>query len=95
MFLGIIDLAQPNIITALLVGVFQFFQIKFITPKKKKGTDDFAGKMQRQMVYFMPVLIVVILWGLPSALAIYIITTTLFTIVQQYIIVKKKNVEPR
>ena len=90
MFLGIVDLAKPNIIIALLVGAFQFLQIKFISPKKQKKTDDFSSRMQKQMMYFMPVFIVVILWRLPSALALYILITTLFTIVQQYIIVKKR-----
>ncbi|KPJ54799.1 hypothetical protein AMJ47_03405 [Parcubacteria bacterium DG_72] len=95
MFLGLVDLAKPNIIMALLVGIFQFLQIKFITPKTKKKANDFSGRMQKQMMYFMPVFIVVILWRLPSALALYILTTVLFTIVQQYIITKKKYVEPK
>jgi membrane protein insertase Oxa1/YidC/SpoIIIJ len=38
---------------------------------------------------------VVIFWRFPSALALYVLTNTVFTIVQQYIIVKKTHVEPR
>lgn len=92
-FIGFIDLAKPNIVMALLVGVAQFLQIKFITPKTQKRASDFSTQMQKQMMYFMPIFIVVILWRLPSALALYILTTTLFTIIQQYIITKKKYVE--
>ena len=95
MFLGLVDLARPNIVIALLVGIFQFLQIKFITPKDKKKADDFSAKMQKQMMYFMPVFIVVILWRLPSALALYILTTVLFTILQQWLIIKKSDVEPK
>lgn len=95
MFLGLVDLAKPNMVIAVLVGIFQFLQIKFITPKDKKKGDDFSAKMQKQMMYFMPVFIVVILWRLPSALALYILTTVLFTILQQWLIIKKSNVESK
>lgn len=91
-FLGFLNLANPNIFLAILVGIFQFIQIKIIsqnqkTSKKKGG--NFAEEMQKQMQYFMPLFIVLILWRLPSALGLYFLTTTLFTIVQQYIIVKR------
>jgi len=97
MFLGFLDLAKPNIILAILVGISQFVQIKIISNKQKTGKKQnkgFGEEMQKQMQYFMPVFMVLILWKLPSALGLYLLTTTLFTIVQQYIIVKK-NYEPR
>lgn len=91
-FLGILDLSKPSFALAVIVGVVQFIQIKLITPKTKEtGKKDFSAQMQKQMQYFMPFFIVLILSGLPSALGIYFLTTTLFTIIQQYIVTKKNN----
>jgi len=92
MFLGFLDLSKPNIILAVIVGVAQYIQIKFITPKDGKAAkSDFNAQMQKQMQYFAPVFMLIILIGLPSALGLYLFTTTLFTIVQQYLITKKNN----
>lgn len=105
-FLGIIDLSQSasimientrhylwlNIILIALVGIAQFIQIKMTAPKTKPGKDSsFSGQMQKQMQYFMPGFIILILFNLPSALALYFLTTTLFTIIQQYVILRNKN----
>jgi len=93
-FFGIIDLANPNIIVAFLAGIFQFIQVKMTTPKPKKGKKQdsgFAGQMQKQMQYFMPAFMVLILFRLPSAIGLYWLTTTLFTIIQQYVILKKEK----
>ena len=105
-FLGIIDLSQSatimientrhylwlNIILIALVGIAQFFQIKMTAPKTKSGKDNsFSSQMQKQMQYFMPGFIILILFSLPSALALYFLTTTLFTIIQQYVILRHKN----
>lgn len=93
-FFGIIDLANPNIVIAFLAGVFQFIQVKMTTPKpkeSKKQDSSFAGQMQKQMLYFMPAFMVLILFRLPSAIGLYWLTTTLFTIIQQYVILKKEK----
>ena len=90
-FLGIINLANPNVIIAVLAGIFQFFQTKMSTPKlerNKKRDSSLSGQMQKQMLYFMPIFTVLILFKLPSAIGVYWITTTLFTILQQYFILK-------
>ena len=94
-FLGIINLSQPNAIIAFLAGIFQFFQIKMVSSSKKsgKGKDDsFSGQMQKQMQYFMPVFMVIILFRLPSAIGVYWVVTTIFTILQQYVILKKRGI---
>lgn len=93
-FLGIINLSQPNIIVAFIAGICQFLQTKLALPKQnpgKKKDDSFAGHMQKQMQYFMPIFMVIILFRLPSAIGLYWICSTLFTIVQQYVILRKKN----
>ncbi len=90
-FFGIIDLANPNVAVAFLAGIFQFIQVKMTAPNPKEGKkqdSSFAGQMQKQMQYFMPAFMVLILFRLPSAIGLYWLTTTLFTIIQQYVILK-------
>ncbi|MDP3882972.1 MAG: YidC/Oxa1 family membrane protein insertase [Candidatus Staskawiczbacteria bacterium] len=101
LFLGILDLSKANIILAIIAGLTQYFQTKMLLPKtelldKKKGKEaDFAQIMQKQMVYFFPVFTVIILLGLPSALGLYWTVSGLFSIIQQYFILKKdKKIEP-
>jgi len=96
-FLGIIDLIKPSMFLAFLAGVFQFFQTKMISPKtrtNKKQAPNFSDQMQKQMQYFFPVFTILILLRLPAAIGLYWIATALFTIIQQYVILKKKNHEP-
>ncbi|MDP2741079.1 MAG: YidC/Oxa1 family membrane protein insertase [bacterium] len=93
-FLGIIDLSKPNFIFAVLAGVLQFFQTKMLTPPKtieKKNEPDFSQMMQKQMLYIFPVLTVIILLNLPSAIGLYWIVSGIFSIGQQYFLLKEKT----
>jgi YidC/Oxa1 family membrane protein insertase len=95
-FLGVMDLTVSYSFLAILAGAFQFIQTKMITPKTKSSsgkTGDFSQVMQKQMLYFFPILTILILWRLPSAIGLYWLTTTLFAIGQQYITFKPKNVD--
>jgi YidC/Oxa1 family membrane protein insertase len=97
LFLQIIDLAKPNFILAILAGIMQYFQSKMMLPKSVASTggqakgSDFSQVMQKQMVYFFPVFTVIILINLPSALGLYWAISGLFSIIQQYLILKKNN----
>ncbi|MCX6764617.1 MAG: YidC/Oxa1 family membrane protein insertase [Candidatus Nealsonbacteria bacterium] len=93
MFLGLIPLTEPSKILAVLSGIAQFFQVKMVSPKNKPGKDksDFSQIMQKEMLYLFPLITVVFLWKLPSAIGIYWLTTSLFSIIQQYLIFKPKN----
>jgi len=99
-FLGIVDLAQPSLILALLAGAAQFFQAKMMTKRQQKPVDkndrgaNISNMMSKQMLYFFPLFTVLILWKLPAAIGLYWITTSLFTILQQYLILKKQNNSP-
>jgi len=86
-------LIWPAIVLVVLTGIFQFVQTKMITPKAqtKKGKADFSTIMQKQMLYFFPVFTVFILWNLPSAIALYWLVTSLFSIFQQYLIFRPKS----
>ena len=93
-FMGFLDLSRSSKTLAVLAGAAQFWQARMISPKKKlpnapKSSDEFmAQAMSKQMLYFLPVLTVVISWSLPAGLALYWVVTTLFTIVQQYVIMR-------
>ncbi len=92
-FLGIVNLAEASAVLAIITGIFQFVQTKMVAPKKKtreSGPPDLSSMMEKQMLYFFPLFTVFILWRLPSAIALYWLTTTIFTIVQQYVILRKK-----
>ncbi len=99
MFLGLINLTQPNIVFAILAGVLQFVQSKMMMPQMKKQQQkndqmaQFSGAMQKQMIYLLPLFTVFILWKLPSAVGLYWLVTTLFSIVQQYLIYRKPVVK--
>lgn len=96
-FFGIMNLAQPSLVLAILAGVFQFIQTKMVAPKTskiKKGEGQmaqFSGMMQKQMLYFFPIFTVLILWRLPAAIGLYWIITALFSIIQQRLIFKKPS----
>ena len=98
--LGLVNLAQPNRVIAIAAGALQFWQAKMMMPKKAltgvpKGSDEFmAQAISKQTLYFLPVLTVIISWKLPAGLALYWSVTTLFTVLQQYVMLgngKKKN----
>lgn len=83
---GIIDLAKPYIPLAIAAAALQFVQTKMITPKKQEG--DAASAMTSQMTYLFPILTVVIAYNLPAALPLYWSVTTLFAILQQYLVMR-------
>jgi len=91
MFLGIVNLAEPSAVFALLAGFSQFLQSK-VTFKQKSGTGttsgspDFSRIMSQQMTYIMPLVMVFIAWNFPAGLALYWIVTMLFSFGQQLVV---------
>jgi YidC/Oxa1 family membrane protein insertase len=53
---------------------------------KESETQGMAETLQQQMLYVMPVMTALIALRLPSALAVYWVITTAFSLVQQYVI---------
>ncbi|MBZ9571747.1 membrane protein insertase YidC [Patescibacteria group bacterium] len=90
LFLGILDLNKPSPILAIFTGVFQFFQSKMVAPKAKGKTDRFSQIFQKQILYFFPIFTIFILLKLPSAIGLYWLVVTIFSIIQQYFILKKR-----
>jgi len=91
---GIINLSTPNVFLAVLTGIAQFFQARMMVSKKPeikgKGSSDesMASAMNKQMLYFMPILTVFIGLSLPSGLSLYWFLTTILTILQQVFVFK-------
>lgn len=54
--------------------------------EKEESMADMAGMMQKQMMYVMPVMTGVFAATFPAGLAVYWVTTTVFSLVQQYFI---------
>lgn len=89
-FLGI-DLAKadPTFILPILAAVAQYFQTRHmqaINPPMV-GSDP-AAMMARQMILILPVMTFFIAYKLPAGLALYWVTTTLFSWAQQIYIAK-------
>lgn len=91
-FLGLFDLTKRSMLLAIIAGILQYFQTKMIMPSfakategKPSGSTDFGQIMSKQMLYFGPIISVVIFWTLPAALPLYWIVVTIATIFQQYL----------
>lgn len=92
---GAVDLNKPNLIFAVLAGLAQFWQSKTLIhtkPPKVPGAKDEAmmSMMNKQMLYFMPVITVFIGASLPGGLTLYWLVTNLLTVAQQLIFLRKK-----
>ncbi len=86
-FLGLISLAESNIFIVGLAAILQYWQGKLSLPKLEAGQAlTAAEKMGRNMVFIGPILTVVILFNLPSALGLFWLVSSLFSVGQQLII---------
>jgi len=85
LFLGFINIGSRNIFLAVLAGVLQFVQAKqSMAYMKSSGVaNPQMSALNTQMLYFFPVMIVIIGWNLQAGLILYWIATTLFSIGEQ------------
>lgn len=90
---GFLDLAAVSIPIALLAGLAQFWQSKMLTAKRSKG-GGMASAMGSQMMYIMPIITVFIGSRFPAGLTLYWLLTTLFSVLQQYIVLGFKKSKP-
>lgn len=99
-FLGVLDLSVKSTFLAVLAGIFQFFQTRMLMHKKvpkevegKKGAKDESvmASMNKSMMYFMPIVTVVIGISLPGGLTLYWVTVNIVSIIQQKYIFSKKS----
>lgn len=91
---GFLDLLKPSYVLAVLAGGAQFWQAKMLPMAhpivKTEGSkdEDISTMMNRQMMYMMPLMTVIIGFSLPGGLSLYWLITTLMTVFQQKIILR-------
>ena len=95
--LGFVDLSEPILALAVLAGIAQFLQTRMLTHNKQPQTDgsqdeSMAAAMNKNMMYIMPVVTVIIGASLPGGLTLYWFLFTLLTVVQQYVQFKGESV---
>ena len=78
---GLLDISTASPILAVLAGAVQFFQARMIQPAP--GGQSPTTAINRQMMYLLPAMIVVIGWRLPAGLPLYWIVTTAVSIGEQ------------
>lgn len=94
---GFMDLSKPSIYLAVLAGLAQFIQAKMMLAKNSKTAtsagqeDNMAAIMNKQMVYIFPIVTIVFGFSLPGGLTLYWFMFTFFTVVQQYLVLKKEK----
>ncbi len=93
-----IDLSQPSVlfhlpilgigisILAIISALLQLVQSRMALPPATEGVDDQNTRIQRQTMMFVPFISIFYGGFLPAGLFIYWIVSTLFSIVQQYLI---------
>ena len=92
-----ISMASKSVMLAILSGATQFIQAyimnnfpkkeKIVVPKgeKKDYKTEFAKSMQFQMLYVLPVFIAFVAYQVSAAVALYWVTSNIFTIIQEYV----------
>lgn len=77
---------DPLFVLPILAGATQLISSVMAMPFGQKPSTDPQAKMMQSMAYYFPVITVVIAWGLPSGLSLYWVATTVFQILQQYVV---------
>ena len=90
---GVLNLAAPSIVLAILSGLAQFWQSRLML-SKTKSTDPTQRMMTYQTMYVLPIISIAVAWRLPAGLPLYWLVSTLFSVAQQYYIIKKHPVSP-
>ncbi len=88
--LGFIDLAKPYFPLVLATAVLQFVQARLMVAGSKM--TDPAQRMTTQIVSFVtPLITIFIFAGLPAAVSVYWLVSSLLSVIQQYFAIKKSR----
>lgn len=86
---GFIDLTKKSLFLSVLAGIAQFLQTRLSVAShktsifRKESSPNPLALMNQQMLYFLPVITIIISMSFPAGLPLYWIATTLFSIVEQ------------
>ncbi len=96
--LNIFDLSKASVVLAILAGGAQFIQTKMLSTKRPPvqaggGAKDesVAAMMNKQMLYMMPILTVLIGMKFPAGVTLYWFFRTLLAAGQQWILFRKNG----
>lgn len=82
--LGFIDITSKAPLLAVLAGVAQFLQAWASKAQNQASNPSKEmAALNSQMLYFFPIMIIIIGWNLPAGLVLYWITTTAFSVLEQ------------
>lgn len=97
--LGFFNMAKPNYVLAVFAGLAQYWQAKTLSRKNPPKEAGEGGKdeammsmMNKQMLYFMPAMTVLIGFSLPAGLTLYWFFSTVLMALQQVWLSKKTKV---
>jgi YidC/Oxa1 family membrane protein insertase len=101
-FLGLVNLQTKSLVLALLTGVSQFVQGYLATPVTAKPKvevvtskdtntaptfqDQLSESMQTNVLYILPIFIAFFSYQISAAIALYWVTSNIFTIIQEWYI---------
>lgn len=100
------ELTMPDrlLILPIFAGIFQFLSSKMMMPLVARAektaketpdkTDDFAYNMQQQMLFMMPIMTIMIGLKLPAGTVLYLLITSLYSLIQSYITTGWGGLEP-
>jgi YidC/Oxa1 family membrane protein insertase len=88
MFLGFINLQAKDFWLVLLAAALQFIQARLAIWRNpaKGAVPSQAEKIAQQMAFVAPVITIVIFYGFPAAVALYWVTSSAFSILQQALV---------
>jgi YidC/Oxa1 family membrane protein insertase len=84
---GLVNLTKPSLVLGILAGLAQYAQTKQLSPHT--ATSPEQAQMTNAMTLVFPFITALISLTLPSALALYWITTSLVATMQQYLVLNK------
>ena len=95
-----LNLSKPNVVLAVLAGGAQYLQAKTMNRQQPPKAAGAGGKdenmmvmMNKQMLYMMPAMTVLIGFSLPAGLTLYWFWSTILMAGQQYYMAKKNPIE--
>lgn len=91
-FLGLFDVTVKSPFLTIIAGGLQFLQSKQgAALQSGGGSNKEIAAISKQMLYFFPVMVIIIGWNLPAGLILYWIATTVFSVFESRFAPRKRD----
>lgn len=87
LFVGLVGLDSPNAAMSFLAAISQYWQMKLAMPAGSSGPG--SGEAQKIMIYVLPVVILVVGFGMPAAVSLYWTSMNVFAIIHEAAVRRK------